>query len=323
VGLLALLTMVGTGGFMLTEELRFLDALYMAVITLSTVGYQDVAPSTALGRAYTIVFIVVGVGVSFYAVVSMAEYLIEGRLQMALGRRAMDRSIQSLKNHVIVCGYGRLGRVVAHALAGARTDVVVVESDPALEAELDGAGLRFVIGSAIEEDTLKRAGIERARAIVAATSSDPDNVFVALSARELNPEVTIHARGETEPGIRRLRLAGAEQVISLQHIVGQRIANAILRPAVVDFVELSTPGVGATIDMEEIVISPGAGIVDLCVSALADRGVKVSVVAIKRDGEPIRLTPDPDEVLRAGDQIVVVGGREEVEELTALATARA
>ena len=176
-----------------------------------------------------------------------------------------------------------------------------------------------MIGSALEESVLRRVGIERARAIVTAMPSDPDNVFVALSAREFNAEIAVHARGETDPGIRRLRLAGADQVISIHHLGGQRIANAIVRPAVVDFLELASPGVGAPIDLEEVVLGVGSGLADCCVRDLADRGVHVAVVAIKRGGEPTQLRPGPDDVLRAGDHVVVVGDRENMHRLTALA----
>lgn len=319
VGLLATLTVIGTVGYMWIEGVSFIDGLYMAVITLSTVGYREVDPLEPAGRLFTVGFIVVGVGAAAYAVASVAEYLIEGRLREAFGRRAMDRSIQTLRDHAIICGYGRLGRVVVEELERAGTPVVIVDVDAAVQAELEEAGRPFVIGSALEESVLRRAGIAHARAIVTATPSDPDNVFVALSARELNPDISVHARGETEPGIRRLRLAGADQVISIHHLGGRRIANAIVRPAVVDFLELSSPGVGAPIDLEEVVLGAGSGLADGRVRDLADRGVHVAVVAIRRDGETIQLRPGPDDALRAGDHVVVVGDRENVRRLAALA----
>lgn len=319
VGLLATLTVVGTVGYVWIEGVSFVDGLYMAVITLSTVGYREVAPLEPAGRLFTIGFIVVGVGAAAYAVAAVAEYLIEGRLREAFGRRAMDHTIQTLHGHTIICGFGRLGRAVAEELERAGTAVVIVDADPAKQAELEQAGRPFVIGSALEDAVLRRAGIERARAIVTATPSDPDNVFVALSARELNPEISVHARGETAPGIRRLRLAGADQVISIHHLGGRRIANAIVRPAVVDFLELSSPGVGAPIDLEEVVLGTGSGLAGGRVCDLAERGVHVAVIAIRREGEPIRLQPGPDDLLQTGDHVVVVGDRDNVRRLGALA----
>lgn len=315
------LTLLGTLGFMWVEDLRFLDGLYMAVITLSTVGYQDVAPATALGRGFTIAFIIVGVGTALYAVVAVAEYLLEGRLVEALGRRSMDRRIQSLSGHVIVCGFGRLGRAVVEQLEQAGTPVVVVDLDASLESEFEAQELLYVTGSALEEGVLREAGIDRARALVAATPSDPDNVFIALSAREIQPEIKVHARADTEPGIRRMRLAGADQVISIHHLGGRRIANAIVRPAVVDFLELSSPGGGAPIDLEEVRLARGCAIQDAALRDLESHGVQVSVVAIRRHGEPTRLAPQPDYRLHPGDHVVVVGDSENVQKLAGLAAA--
>jgi len=313
-GALGVLTVVGTAGYMLIEGVSLIDGLYMTVITLSTVGYREVAPLEPAGRLFTIGFIIIGVGTALYAVASLAEYLIEGRLREVFGRRAMDRSIQSLHDHVIVCGFGRLGRAVAEELERSGTPLVIVDSDAAKEADLEGGGHAYVIGSALEDSVLRRAGIERARAVVTATPSDPDNVFIALSARELNEDISVHARGETSQGIRRLRLAGADQVISMHQLGGLRIANAIVRPGVVDFIELASPGVGASIELEEVVLAPG--------SPLADCRVHVVVVALKRGGEPTKLQPEPEEQLSAGDHVVVVGDRENVHQLSELATSR-
>ena len=319
---LAALTLLGTFGFMLTEQLGFLDALYMAVITLSTVGYQDVAPITTAGRIYTIVFILAGVGTALYAVVNIAQYMIEGRLREALGRRSMDRTIQALHNHVIVCGFGRLGKAVVQELERAGASIVVIDPDPELQPELEKEGRLSILGSALEESVLREAGIARARAIVAAMPSDPDNVFVALSARELNPEISVHARGETPQGTRRLRLAGAGQVISVHRLGGRRIANAIVRPAVVDFIELASPGGGAPIDLEEVALSEGCTLDGIPLRELREHGIAVSVGAITREGQPMSLNPGPDDVMVAGDHVVVVGDRENVQALAALAQCR-
>lgn len=317
-GLLAVLTLVGSLGFAWVEDLTLVDALYMAVITLSTVGYQDVAPATAAGRIYTVVFIMVGVGVAFYTVVAVAEFMLEGRLRNLLGRRNMDRSIESLRDHVIVCGFGRLGRTVVEALEQAGSPVVVVEADPDLESQLVESGRLCVSGSALEDSVLRAAGIERARSVVIATPSDADNVFIALSARELNPQVAVHARAETDAGSRRLRLAGAEQVISVHAIAGQRIANAIVRPAVVDFLELSRAGGHVPIDLEEVQLGAGCALCDCTLAELPSHGVRVNVVAVRRSGET-RLDPGAGEMLRSGDHIVVVGDKENLARLATLA----
>ncbi|MGH0036551.1 MAG: potassium channel family protein [Myxococcota bacterium] len=319
---LGAITAIGTFGFMWIEDLSLVDALYMAVITLSTVGYQEVAPPSTAGRVFTVAYIVVGVGASVYTVAAVAEFFIEGRLRETLGRRSMERAIQAMRNHVIVCGYGRLGRAVAESLRPSKVDVVVVEQNEAMGEVLDEAEFAHVIGSAVEESVLRRAGIEHARAVVTATPSDPDNVYIALSAREINPEIAIHSRGETEQGIRRMRLAGAQQVISLHGLGGQRIANAILRPAVVDFLELSRPGADAPIDLEEVIVGSGSRLDGVEVGQIASLGARLQVVAIKRLGQDTHLNPAPDHPLAARDHVVVVGDHDNLGHLAALAEAR-
>jgi voltage-gated potassium channel len=316
---LASITLLGTLGFMGLTDLGAVDALYMSVTTLSTVGYENLAPATPALRLYSSALIVVGVGTALYTLATVAEFLIEGRLRDLWGRTAMDRTIGSLRDHVIVCGFGRLGRSVAEALAREELPVVVVERDPALESELVAAGCPWILGSALEDAVLRAAGIERARAIVVATSSDADNVFIALSARELNPGIAVHARAESEAGMRRLRLARADQVISLHTIGGQRIAHAIVRPAVVDFIELASPGTAEPIDLEQLELAPGCPLGDTRLRDLPARDLRVSVVAMQRPGERLRLNPGPDDTLRAGDRIVVVGDQENLRRLANLA----
>jgi voltage-gated potassium channel len=321
VGVLACLTILGAVGYHLVEGFGWRESVFMAVITLSTVGYSEVQPLSPAGQLFTICFIAVGLGATFYAVVALAEFLIAGHLGDLLGRRAMQRSIQALKGHVIICGFGRLGRAVAENLEYSGLPTLVVDPDPALETELAVKGTPCVVGSALEDTVLREAGIERARAIVAATPSDADNVFIALSSRELNPEIAIHARAETEAGRRRLRLAGATQVIALHGIGGQRIANAIVRPAVVDFIELSQPGGGVPIDLEEVVIGEGCQLATCRLRDLPERGLRVSVVAIKRAGEATILSPGADAELRPGDHVVVVGDQTNMRRLAGLAEA--
>jgi voltage-gated potassium channel len=306
---LTLLTLLGTLGYIWLEGLGLVDALFMTVITLSTVGYREVQPLSDAGRLYTLGLIVLGIGTAFYTVGAFAQFMLEGRLRDIVERRAMNRTIDSLRNHVIVCGCGRLGRAVADRLSQGKTPFVVIENDPETQAACEAHGHLLVRGSALEDASLVNAGIERARALVAATGSDSDNVFIALGAREAAPEIRIHARAETAAGIRGLRLAGACQVISPHQLGGQRIANAIERPAVVEFLELSTPGSGAKIDLEEVVLDETSRVANLALRDLAERGISVSVVAIKRGEGPIQLRPSPEDVLRPGDRVIVVGDR--------------
>jgi len=318
-GALAAVTTVGTLGYMLIAAMSPLDALYMTVITLSTVGYHEVVELTTAGRFFTMGLILVGLGTLLYTVAAIAEFFIEGRLDYLLGRRTMKRTIESLRDHVVVCGFGRIGQVVAGELKRSGVPFVIVESDPQLQGELDENGYLYVLGSALEDAVLKEAGTERARAIVAATANDSDNVFVTLSARELQPKIIVHARGETKEGTRRLHLVGAHQVISPQQLGGRRIANAILRPAVVDFIDLSLPGSGADVNLEEIMLAPGCPASGMALRDLQTKGVRVAVVAIKRGSDPTRLTPGAEDELAAGDQVVVIGDQENLRRFAALA----
>jgi len=319
-GTLLALTLVGTLGYVAIAGMTPLDALYMTVTTLSTVGYGEIRPLGAGGRVFTMGLIAAGVGTALYTAGAFAEFLVAGRLGEILGRRAMSKALASMSEHVIVCGYGRLGRALAAELDRSSVPLVVIDPDPAAMAR---AGERpAILASAEEEGVLERAGIARAHAIVAATGSEAVNVFVALAARDANPEIAIHARAETEAGVRRLRRAGATQVVSPHHLGGLRLAQAILRPAVVDFLELATPASGAApteIDLEEVLIAPASVLAGARLGELADRGISVSVVAVKRTAEPIALSPGPDVELRGGDRVVVVGERASVTRLADLA----
>ncbi len=317
-GLLCL-TLLGTLGYMAIEGMRFLDALYMTVITLTTVGYREVKPLSDVGLWYTMGLLAVGVGMVFYTVVQAGAFLMEGRLLELWSRRSTMRAIDALHDHVVICGFGRLGRAVAEQLAASGAAFVVIDPDPAAQAECETRGWLVVAGSALDDETLATAGITRARALVAALGSDADNVFIALSAREHNAALRIHARAETSEGVRRLRQAGASQVISPHQLGGVRIANAIVRPGVVEFLELSDVGTAREIDLEEVRLSERSAACGVRLRDLAGRGVRVSVVAIKRGDEALRLQPGPDDELCAGDRVVALGDRENLARLAAMA----
>jgi voltage-gated potassium channel len=317
-GVLAMLIGIGTFGFTWFGSMSWIDGFYMAVTTLSTVGYGEARPLGPGGRLFAALFILVGVGATLYTVAAAAEFLIAGRVRDWIGRRSMNKLLAAMQDHVIVCGYGRLGRSVGAELARGRVDQVIVDEDPAVVARLEGGPHPALLASAADEGILEAAGIARARAIVAATGSEAINVFIALAAREANPTIAIHARAETEAGARRLRRAGATQVVSPYHLGGQRLAHAILRPAVADFMELAAPGTGAEIDLEEVVVPSESSLIGTTLGALGERGIQVSVVAIKREADALALNPTAAMDLRAGDRVVVVGDRENVTRLAEL-----
>jgi voltage-gated potassium channel len=251
-GLVVAITAIGTIGYVVIEGASWLDGLYMTVITLSTVGFKEAIPLTQAGKLFTIFLIVGGVGVVVNMFRVLGEQIVEARLRDNYLGNVMQRHIDQLENHVIICGYGRFGRVVADEIVGERMPLVIVERDPDKEPALVRLGVDYVIGTALDDDVLARAGVERARSLVVATSSDADNVFITLAARERNPRIHIHARAESDSVERRLLQAGADRVLSTYHAGGLRMAASILRPSVVDFLEISSPRQGEAVYVEEM-----------------------------------------------------------------------
>jgi voltage-gated potassium channel len=304
---IGLIILFGALGYVLIEQMRIVDALYMSVITVSTVGFGEVKPLSQQGRLFTIGLIIVGVGSVFYLLTAAAELVLEGTLQDFFGRSTMRRKIHGLQGHIIVCGFGRLGRAVVEELKRHDLPIVVVDANPARETELAAIDLLYVIGSALEETVMEEAGVASARAVVVATGSDADNVYITLSVREKNPAAFIHARGDSEAGLRRLRLAGADQTLSAYQWGGMRIAASILRPSVVDFLELSIPGRESEVDLEEIKVAAGSPASGLTISAIERDNSRLRVVALKRGDDPISMIPDPNFRVEAGDFLVVIG----------------
>lgn len=312
---IVVLTVGGTAGYMAIEHMALLDALYMTVITISTVGYAEVKPLGEGGRIFTMGLIVTGVGTAFYLFAAVTQFVVEGQLREFVGRAAMKHRIDQLEGHVVICGFGRMGRVVAEEMARSGSAAVVIERDPAREMELAAGGLFYVIGSALEDRVLEEAGVRRARAIVVVTASDADNVYITLSARTMNPTIRIHARGESEAGLQHLRMAGADQAISAYQWGGVRLAASIVRPAVVDFLELSFPGRGAEIDLEEVRVAEGSALVGQPIATVEQSATRLRIVALKRGGAPTALIPDPATRIEAGDFLVAIGDRDTLRRL--------
>jgi voltage-gated potassium channel len=313
VGLLALFAGAGTLGFIWFEALPPFEAFYLTIVTLATIGYGDIVPVTRAGRAFAILLVLGGGGTALYLVAAVAQLVVEGQLREFWGKSAMERRMEHQSGHIVMCGFGRFGRVVAEELLGRGERVVVVDSDPAREVELRGLGVPYVIGSGVVDDVLEHAGIRRARALVIATPSDADNVFITLSAREKNPALQIFARGESDAGLRRLELAGASRALSAYHAGALRMAAAVLRSSVVEFLELSTRG--EDVALEEIRIAPSSGLAGTAVSALEGEHARTRVVGLKRGEEPLRLIPEAGEQVAAGDLLVVIGPRQSLERL--------
>ncbi|MBV8807523.1 MAG: potassium channel protein [Acidobacteriaceae bacterium] len=315
-GLIILLIAVGTCGYMLIEHMYFQDALFMTIITITTVGYGEIKPLDSAGTAFTIALIFTGVGTAYYVLAAVTEMVVGGQLRELLGRNAMMRKIHHLSGHVIVCGYGRFGRVVVDELRRYHTTLVIIEKDPEKESVLTQTGELYIVGSALEENTLESAGIVRASEIVIATASDPNNVFIALSARSKNSQIRIHARAESELGLKHLELAGVDQAISSYHWSAMRIANAIARPSVVDFLDLLLPGLRPEeFGLEEVRVPDHSSLSGRTIATLEREGDRIRIVALKRGSEPMAFVPQPQTEIQPGDLFVAIGARPSLQRL--------
>ncbi len=315
--LLILLIAFGTAGFMLTSRASFIDALYMTVITISTVGFGETFALGTGGRLFTILLIFVGVGFVLYLFSRITEAIVEGGLQATLGRLRMKKEVARLRDHYIVCGFGRIGQVICKILAENRKPFVVIEKKAELVDRIAGMGYLALEGEAADEDTLTAAGIERARGLIAVVSTDADTVYITLTARGMRPELFIIARSSGAEGAeKKLIRAGANRVFSPYEIGATRMAQEVVRPTVVDFVDLAIQGGELGLRLEELSVpddAPCAG------KTLIDSGIRrehnLIVVAIKsRDGE-MRFNPTPGTVINGGDILVVLGDVSNIEAL--------
>ena len=239
---LAVITVVGVLGYMVFEGWSFTDALYMTVISLTTVGYREVRPLDATGQLWTMALLITGVGTLFYTAVSSVELVVEGAIRGYFGRRRMEAAIDRLRDHYVLCGYGRVGRQVAREFAIDGVPFVIIEQDPAIVEECAAEGYLVLLGEASDDDLLEEAGVRRAGGLVAAVDSDADNVFVVLSARKLNPKLHIVARASSDEGAAKLEIAGADRTLSPYAAGGSRLASPGTQPPVVDVLDVVTRG---------------------------------------------------------------------------------
>jgi len=285
----------------------WLDALYQTVTTVSTVGFREVHPLSAGGQAFTIVLILVGVGTALYTFTQVLEVVVEGHVQEVLGRRRMEREIARMAGHVIVCGFGRVGRNLAQYLTGAGEDVVVIETDPERAAAAEGAG-NVVRGDATVDEVLKEAGIERARVLVTALTTDAANLFVTLTARSLSAELFIVARARVESSEAKLTQAGADRVVNPQGIGGARMAAFVLQPHVAEFLDVVMHDGSLEFRLEEVPLPTGS---PLAGHSLRDAHIRDStgalILALRDAGGAFATNPPPETVLEAGQILIAIG----------------
>ena len=321
-GVLALLLAAGTLGYVLIEGWPAFDALYMTVITLTTVGYLEVHPLSPAGRGFTMVLALLGIFTLFYLAGDFIRGMVSGEVARLLGRQRMERQLAALKGHMIVCGFGRMGRLVCEQFSAAGLPFVLVEAQaPLLENFRIAHGIPLH-GDATAEEVLRRAGVERARALVTAAASDADNLYITMTARLLNDKLLIVARAEEEAAEKKLKRAGASRVVSPYAIGGQRVAQAVLRPNVMDFLELATKTEHLELQIEETEVVPGSA---LSGQSLKDSAVRqdlgVIVVAIKKPSGQMLFNPAPSTVIEAKDLLITLGHRQQLDRLEQMARA--
>jgi voltage-gated potassium channel len=323
VAILFALLAAGTLGYQLVEGWGWLDALYMTAITITTVGFMEVHPLSPGGRLFTIGLALGGVFTAFYAGVEFIRAVVTGEIRTVLGRQRMESRLEKLSGHFVVCGYGRMGRLVAEEFSSAGLPFVVVDRDPkVLEGFAIPHGIALV-GDATADDVLRRAGVERARALVTAAASDADNLFITMSARLLSERLVIVARAEGEGVEVKLRRAGASRVVSPYAIGGHRVAQAVLRPNAVDFIELATRTGHLELQIEEVEVAPASTLVGRSLKASPVRSeLGIIVVAIKKPGAKMTFNPPPDTTLESGDLLITLGHRQQLDRLEDIAAGR-
>ncbi len=311
--LLLTLPIIGTAGYMILEGWSFIDALYMSVITLTTVGFREVRPLDTSGKVFTMIFTVSGVGAVFYAFLSLFQFLLEGELGTFLGVQRMKGQIERVRDHYILCGFGRVGEEIAREFVARDLPFVVVENNPEAIERARRRGYLLLVGDATSDAILKEAGIDRATCLLAASDSDAGNTFIVLTAKALNPSLFLVSRAAQPDSEPRMIRAGANRVFSPYVIAGRQMALSALHPVVVEFIDtLATRGEGAPI-LAEIEVADGSGLAGRTIHDVLHACRSVVVLGLQRPTGELKVGPASDTVLEAGDRVIVMGEEEELE----------
>ena len=317
--LLALVFSVGTLGYMTIEGWNAFDSFFMTVITLATIGYGETHPLTTAGRAFTIFLIFVGLGIFTVIVGTVSRVVLEGQFNKIFnGRRRMREQVARLSNHTIFCGFSRLSRTAATELRKAGEEIVVIESDEVRSREAEHAGFLVIVGDATIDECLSSAGVARAKRLVTLLPRDSDNMYVTLTARELNPSLYIVSRAEDDVGEKRLKIAGVDRIVSAYRLAARKLADGMMRPYITDFFEIAGTGVAGW-KIEEIKVPVSSAI---CGKTLRDLALRqtanVSIAAIISPEGKFQLNPQGDTVLVSESTLIAIGWKADIEALEGL-----
>jgi len=315
---------IGTAGFTFIDDYPPFDAFYMTLTTMTTVGYGEIHPLSRAGRIFNSFLIFFGVTTIFIGIGAMTQTIVELELGNAMERRRNKRMIDKLRDHFIVCGFGRVGRGAAIELAHSGVPFLVVDVLPERAEQAIRAGMLAVSADSTRDETLRQAGVERARGLVAALSTDADNLFVLLSAKGLNPRIYVAARAAEEGAEEKMRRAGADAVFAPYVITGHRLAQSLLRPHVVQFLDFTTKDIGMDISLEQVRVVEDSEVVSKSIKELRlGRDLGVIVMAIRKKDGAMLFNPPADTPIQGGDYLIVMGRQSDLRALENLLDRRA
>ena len=309
----------GTAGYVGIEGWHIKDAIYMTVITLATVGYSEVHPLSDPGRIFTMVLLLLGVGFTFYVIGYIVRSLVEGRILTVLGRRGLEWRISHLRKHYIICGYGRIGRVLSRFLRHKQLPLVIIEQNEERIPTMQADGVPYILGDADNESILTKAGINRAKGLLGALGTDAANVVLTLLARRMNPDLFVVMRASQNETKKTLLAAGANKVISPYDLGARRMAHAVLRPTVIHFLELAFADEGTDIAIEECAVGKGSHLVGVCLrDSQIRQDLNLIVISMRKASGEMHFNPSAETCLEVGDTLVVVGENRHLQELEQL-----
>jgi len=320
-GLLCITLAIGTTGFVLIEGYSWFDAFYMTLTTITTVGYMELHPLSHAGRVFNSFLILFGVSAMFLAVGAMTQTIVELELQDRYGRRRKKRMIHHVHDHFIVCGFGRVGRNASYELQKANTPFLVIDRNEQRVANAENAGMLAVVADATHDDSLREVGVLRAKGLIAALPSDAENLFIILSAKTLNPKLTVVTRASEEEAGEKLRRAGADTVLTPYAMTGRQLADALLRPHVVEFLDFARTNIGPRVTVEQVCVAPKSEFTRKPLGLLLEpRSAGVIVLAIRTHGGETIFNPPAEFEISTGDFLIVMGERSGLQELETILT---